>query len=289
MTVEAILLGSAQDAGIPQAGCYCENCQAVRDGSAPRGYATSLALVDHAAGASWLIDATPDFREQFALLRELAPGCGLRGIVLTHAHMGHYAGLVNLGREAMNTRLLPVYASASMGRFLRHNGPWSQLFELGNIALCELSPGSTLDVTPSLSLEPVPVPHRQEYSDTLSFVVRGPQRSLFHCPDIDDWSVWERSLPEVLAGVDVALLDGTFYDRDELPGRDMAEVPHPLITDTLARLEGVATEVVLVHLNHANPVLHEGPARDAVLAAGVTTGDTGQRFSLGAAQAEDAA
>ena len=154
MTVEAILLGSAQDAGIPQAGCYCENCRAVREARAPRGQATCLALVDHAAGACWLIDATPDFREQFALLRELAPGCALRGIILTHAHMGHYAGLVHLGREAMDTRLLPVYASRSMGRFLRHNGPWSQLFETGNIALCEFEPRSALELTPALSVEP---------------------------------------------------------------------------------------------------------------------------------------
>ena len=285
MTVEAILLGSAQDAGVPQAGCYCANCSAVREGRAPREHATSLALVDHQQGASWIVDATPDFREQFTLLRELAPECPLRGILLTHAHMGHYAGLLHLGREAMNTRLLPVYASPAMGRFLRHNGPWSQLFDLGNIALCELQPNVALQLSPGISVEAWEVPHRAEFSDTLAFVVRGPQRSLFHCPDIDSWQAWDQPLGGFLAGIDVALLDATFHSEHDLPGRDMREVPHPLVTDTLERVADTSSEVVLVHLNHTNPLLHEGAERAAVTARGVVIGSTGLRLPLGEAPA----
>ena len=281
MTVEAILLGSAQDAGVPQAGCYCDNCRAVREGGRPREYATSLALVDHDNGASWIIDATPDFREQFALLHEFAPECPLRGIFLTHAHVGHYTGLVHLGREAMNTHLLPVYASAEMAHFVRHNAPWSQLFDLGNIALCELSPREPQALTPALSVEAWPVPHRAEFSDTLAFVVRGPRRSLFHCPDIDAWDAWEQSLANFLEGIDIALLDGTFHSADELPERNLAEIPHPLVTDTVSRLEGVSSEVHLVHLNHTNALLADGEARRSLRARGIGVGATGLRFDLG--------
>lgn len=281
MTVEAILLGSAQDAGVPQAGCYCTNCRAVREGRAQREYATSLALVDHAEGVSWIIDATPDFREQLALLHEFAPDCPLRGILLTHAHIGHYAGLLHLGRESMNTNLLPVYASAGMGHFLRHNAPWSQLFDLGNIALCELPPRAAQQLSPGLSVEAMPVPHRAEFSDTLAFLVRGPQRSLFHCPDIDAWEAWDRPLARFLGDVDIALLDGTFHTAGELPGRDLSEIPHPLVEDTLRHLEGVTSEVHMVHLNHSNALLADGEERRALRARGIGVGATGLRFDLG--------
>ena len=65
-----------------------------------------------------MIDTTPDFREQLALLHRSAPGCRLAGILLTHAHMGHYTGLIQLGREAWNTQRMPVYAPPRMAAFL---------------------------------------------------------------------------------------------------------------------------------------------------------------------------
>ena len=284
MTVEAILLGTAQDGGVPQAGCYCANCGPARTDPTRRRLVACLGLVDHTTRQSWLIDATPDFREQLHTLHNLAPGCPLTGVVLTHAHIGHFAGLIHLGDEAWDTRDLPVYASPRMASFLRDNAPWSQLVAMGNIKLRLLTPGSETQLSPNLHLTPLPVPHRDEFSDTLAFVVRGRSgspRRLFYCPDIDTWDRWEHDLRSFVAGMDVALLDATFFSADELPGRDLSQIPHPLATDTAERLAGVDCDVRLIHLNHSNPLHRVGPERDWLAARGIGVGTFGERWRLG--------
>jgi pyrroloquinoline quinone biosynthesis protein B len=241
-----------------------------------------LGLVDHTTHQSWLIDATPDFREQLHALYRLAPDCPLAGIILTHAHIGHYTGLIHLGREAWDARGLSVYASARMGSFLRKNAPWSQLITLGNIRLHTLTPTpeNEIQLSPNLYLSPMPVPHRDEFSDTLAFVVHGPGRQLFYCPDIDAWDHWEHDVRHFVAQMDVALLDGTFFSADELPGRDLSQIPHPLITDTAERLTGVDCDVWMIHLNHSNPLHRAGPERDWLAAQRIGVGSFGTRWRL---------
>ncbi len=284
--VEAILLGTTQDGGLPQAGCDCINCAPARKDPARRGLVACLGLVDRTAGQSWLIDATPNLPDQLAALQDLAPDCLLAGILLTHAHAGHYTGLIHLGREAWNTHELPVYASSRMARFLRGNAPWSQLVSLANIRLHLLDPGDEVKLSPDLAVIPVPVPHRGEISDTLAFVVcgpsprRGPARRLFYCPDIDSWERWEHDMREFVAEMDVALLDGTFFSSEELGGRDLSDIPHPVATDTAERLAGVECEVRLIHLNHSNPLHWPGPERDWLAARGIGVGVFGDRWRL---------
>jgi pyrroloquinoline quinone biosynthesis protein B len=281
MSVKAILLGIAQDAGVPQVGCYCANCSRAWADPDFRQFVACLGLVDHTNRQSWLIDATPDFREQLHALHNLAPDCTLAGIVLTHAHTGHYAGLIHLGREAMNARGLPVYATPCLANFLCDNAPWSQLVALRNIELRLLTPGTDTQLSPDLHLTPVLVPHRDELSDTLALVVHGPARRLFYCPDIDAWDRWDHNLRDFVAGMDVALLDTTFFSADELPGRDSIEIPHPLATDTAEQLAGVDCDVRLIHLNHTSPLLAPGPERDWLAARGIGVGTFGERWVLG--------
>jgi pyrroloquinoline quinone biosynthesis protein B len=279
--IEAILLGAAQDAGLPQAGCGCERCRRAQADPTLRQFVVSLGIIHRASGQAWMIDATPDFREQLHLLQQAAPECRLAGILLTHAHMGHYTGLIHLGREAWNTRQMPVYATPRMCAFLLRNQPWQQLAKFGNIALRLSPPDKPIELAPGLTATPIAVPHRDEWSDTVAFRMDGPERSLFYCPDIDDWERWDRSLPEMLAQVDVALLDGAFFSPAELPGRNMAEVPHPLATDTAERAAGADCDVRLIHLNHTNPLWDDGVERAWVGERGVGVGATGQQWALG--------
>ncbi|MCL4833227.1 MAG: hypothetical protein KJZ86_12340 [Caldilineaceae bacterium] len=279
--LEAILLGAAQDAGLPQTGCVCDRCRAAQVDPSRRQFVVSLGLIDRAVGQMWMIDATPDFREQLILLQQAAPACSLAGILLTHAHMGHYTGLIQLGREAWNTRHMPVYATPRMCAFLMRNQPWQQLAKFGNIALRLSPPDKPITLSPQLTVTPIPVPHRDEWSDTMAFRVDGPQQSLFYCPDIDDWERWEQPLPALLSQVDVALLDGAFFSPAEIPGRNIAEIPHPLATDTAERAAGSACDVRLIHLNHTNPLWDDGPQRAWVAERGVGVGRTGDRWLLG--------
>lgn len=279
--IEAILLGAAQDAGLPQAGCGCERCRRAAADPALRQFVVSLGIIHRASGQAWMIDATPDFREQVHLLQQAAPECRLAGILLTHAHMGHYTGLIHLGREGWNTRHMSVYATPRMCAFIMRNQPWLQLAKFGNIALRLSPPDKAIHLAPGLTVTPIAVPHRDEWSDTMAFRIDGPHRSLFYCPDIDDWDRWDHSLPAMLAEVDVALLDGAFFSPAELPGRNMADIPHPLATDTVERAAGADCDVNLIHLNHTNPLWDDGLERAWADERGVGVGATGQRWTLG--------
>jgi pyrroloquinoline quinone biosynthesis protein B len=167
-----------------------------------------------------------------------------------------------------------------MAAFLRENGPWSQLVSLNNIRICVLQPGVETRLSPHLCLFPVAVPHRNEYSDTLAFLVRGQGKRLFYCPDIDSWDAWDLDLRSLVSDCDIALLDGTFYSADELPGRDMSRIPHHLATDTARRLAWVNCDVRLIHLNHSNPLHAPGPERDWMTAQGLRVGTRGDRWGL---------
>ena len=289
-----LVLGTAQDGGLPQIACDRDCCRAARADPSRARLVTSLLLVDPRGGQRWLFDATPDLARQL----ERAPGGpvagpareGARpplfdGIFLTHAHLGHYTGLLQLGPEAYAADRQPVHASERMARLLRTQAPWSLLVEGGALELRPLVPGVPVDLAEGLSVTPIAVPHRDELSDTLAFVIRGPRRTLLYLPDVDAWERWDRRLEDVLAEVDVALLDGSFFDAGELPGRDLAEIPHPLVTQTMARLaDAPASErrkVVFTHLNHSNPAADPGsPQAARVRAAGMRVAAEGQAFSL---------
>lgn len=263
--MRALVLGVAQDGGLPHIGCTQQACLTARRDPTRRERVAALGLIDDALGQRFLIDATPDLASQIESLNGGAlprvPVDRRRpvdGILLTHAHIGHYAGLMYLGREALAAQGVPVYATPRMARFLRENGPWSQLVSLGNIELREIEPEREFPLTPGLRVTARRVPHRDEYSDTVGYVVRGTQRSVLYIPDIDKWERWERSLEDEVGRVDLALLDGSFYSADELPGRSLAEIPHPLISETLTRLRirpALRARVLFIHLNHTNRLL----------------------------------
>ena len=267
------MLGTVQDGGLPHAACSHELCERARRDPTTERRVASLAIVLPGRGEVYLVDATPDLPEQLAALddvRRTPPSRSegrvdrdpVDGIFLTHAHVGHYLGLAYLGYEAIHTRDLPVWATPRMAEFLRTNGPWSQLVTLGNIALRELPPGAEVELGDRVRVRAVPVPHRDEYADTVGFRIEGPSSTVLYVPDTDSWDAWGGRLARELDGVDVALLDGTFYSAAELPGRDVSKIGHPLITDTLERLGGSVEagelRVLFTHLNHSNPALGAG-------------------------------
>jgi pyrroloquinoline quinone biosynthesis protein B len=292
--VQVVVLGTAQDGGVPQAGCDCARCVAARRDPGRRRRVASLGLWMPGRRRMYLVDATPDLGEQLETLNRLRPRAvgkpdrrPVDGVLLTHAHIGHYLGLAFFGFESIDSHDLPVYASARMADFLRANGPWSLLVSRRNVELRALVPGTAVELEPGLSVTPFTVPHRDELSDTLGFVVRGPRHALLYVPDTDSWSTWEVPLPMLLRRkrIDVALLDGTFHGSAELPDRDVRKIGHPLMTDTASLLgdavRGGALRVYFTHLNHSNPVLDPtSPERRALLTAGFAVAEDGQVIDL---------
>lgn len=288
--VSLMVLGTAQDGGRPQ--IANPNDRAWHEASRRR-IASALALVDQRAGETrrWLFDATPDIRAQLQMLDErfpLARPIGLDGIFLTHAHIGHYTGLMFFGRESAGARGLPVHAMHDMKAFLENNGPWSQLVRYNNISLNLIRAGEPVELTPQLSVVPLTVPHRQEFSEVAAFHIRGPARTALYLPDINSWEQWDAQGAQIenyIHLVDYAFLDGTFYANGEIPGRDMSGFPHPFITHSMQRFAALPAseraKIRFIHLNHTNPANDPGtPARRAIEAAGFSVAREGDIVCL---------
>lgn len=257
-----IVLGTVQDAGSPHMGCEKPCCIGLFENPEPNRKVVSLGLVDPLEKKYWLVEASPDF---IAQCRELKITSGFEhakspdGIFLTHAHIGHYTGLMYLGKESYNSRSVPVFAMTRMKGFLIKNGPWSQLFKLNNIKINNINHQEEIKLTNNLSITPFLVPHRDEFSETVGFKINGPKKSVLFIPDIDKWGKWNKNLIHEIKKADFALLDGTFYDSKEVNNRDISEIPHPFIIETMALFKkeknSEKSKINFIHLNHTNPLL----------------------------------
>jgi pyrroloquinoline quinone biosynthesis protein B len=257
-TWEIVVLGVAQDAGIPHLRCTQELCASIRAGKRPPERVASLGVVHRGTGRAYLFDATPDFVSQ---VTDLTGGRAPDGIFLTHAHIGHYTGLMYLGRESIDAAGVPVYATDRMTRFLTENGPWSQLVALKNIDLRQVAPDSAVDLGGGLRVTAMQVPHRDELSDTVGYLIESPTTRALYIPDIDQWQKWPRPIRDLADEVDLAFVDGTFASADEIPGRSIADIPHPLMPATRDLLRGTRAQLWFIHLNHTN---RELDAKDVV-------------------------
>jgi len=279
------ILGTAQDAGFPQAGCQKTCCQKYYDGELPKMMTSCIAIVDPDSETYWVIDATPDFKEQLYILESSYPGYSLGGIFLTHAHVGHYTGLIHLGREIIGANAIPVYAMPRMADFLINNGPWSQLVSLKNINIITVQSDSTVRLNDRVSITPIQVPHRDEFSETVGYKIFGSHASLLFIPDIDKWSKWDRNIKTEIQKIDFALLDGSFYQNGEIPGRDMAQIPHPFIEESLELFKEMndadRNKIQFIHFNHTNPVIdHRSDAYQSVIKSGMGVAEVGAKLTL---------
>jgi pyrroloquinoline quinone biosynthesis protein B len=281
-----VVLGSVQDGGSPHPGCKKKCCEKLFEHPDPQRKVTALAVVDPVSGQTWLFEASPDIVTQLNELsrhrhdKRYLPDA----IFLTHAHIGHYAGLMYLGREALGSKDVKVYAMPRMREFLSQNGPWSQLIVLQNVQLHPLKNDSTIQLSPRLKVTPFLVPHRDEFSETVGFFVEGKKKFLF-IPDIDKWSKWQRNIVEEIKKVDYAFIDGTFYDTAEIHDRDMSEIPHPFVTESMAFFKDLPAaekkKINFIHFNHTNPLLDNvSAAYLGVRAKGFSVAQKGQVFSL---------
>jgi len=272
-----VVLGTLQDGGSPHMGCVKDCCATER----PNDYVVSLGVIDESKHL--LFDASPDIVEQTNYLQSISPAKELE-IFLTHAHMGHYAGLIHLGKESANTNQIPVYAMPRMVQFLQNNGPWSQLIDLENISIQPIQNKTPVFVSPRLKVTPLVVPHRDEFSETVGFLVEGQSKRALYIPDIDKWDLWDIDINTLVTQVDYAFIDATFFEDGEIP-RPMSEVPHPFVEESITRFKSLAIEeknkIYFIHLNHTNPArdpFYEG--RIAIEKQGYHFATFGMRFSL---------
>lgn len=280
------ILGVTQDAGYPQAGCYQAHCvSGWKDADLRRG-AVSLGLIDPKSHKKYLFEATPNLPEQLYKLELEAPSDRFEfsGVFISHAHIGHYVGLMYFGQEVMGSTNIAVYSMPRMLKFLQTNGPWSQLVSYKNIILKPLQDGKILNLG-QLKVTPFLVPHRDEYSETVGYRIVGPNKSAIFIPDINKWHQWKTDIAALIKTVDYAFLDASFFADGELPGRDMSLIPHPFVTETMTTLQHISREnrnkVWFIHMNHTNPLLNPmSPESQKVNSAGYNIAVEGSRFVL---------
>ena len=275
------VLGIVQDAGYPHIGCEKDCCKAVSPGDY---FVSCLGLVDKTNNKRYLFDATPDIHNQLNLLEKFSDDNLVDGIFLTHAHIGHYTGLMYLGREGLGGKNIMVYALKRMSKFLTKNGPWDQLVKLNNISIQTISNKEFVKLSENIFVIPIRVPHRDEYSETVGYKIIGKSKKILFIPDIDKWDEWKKSIIEEVKLVDYAFIDGTFYNGTEL-NRDMREIPHPSIEETLQLFSNQPVaernKIYFIHINHTNPILtNKNGIRDLVEGLGFNIAQRGLKFKL---------
>ena len=272
--ISLVVLGTVQDGGSPHIGCQKDCCKHLFESPDPNRKVVSLGLVDPGNDVTFIFEATPDFPEQVEMLGRHGNDERLPdGIFLTHAHIGHYSGLMYLGREAVNANSIPVYAMPRMKSFLEENGPWSQLVSIQNIAIQPLQHRQELFLSDQISVIPFSVPHRDEFSETVGYQINGLNKKALFIPDIDKWDKWDRDIIEEIAKVDYAFLDATFFDGEEINHRDISEIPHPFIIESMEKFRVLPAsekaKIYFIHFNHTNPALHPESAKaQAILSEG---------------------
>ena len=280
------VLGIAQDAGYPHIDCVKDCCQAFYDGEESKKLISCLGLVDLKENKKYIFDATPNFTEQTRYLTEhhLDNGHIIDGIFLTHAHIGHYTGLMYLGFEALGTEKVPVYMMPRMKQYIENNGPWSQLVSYNNIDIHTMKNDSIISLDRYIKITPLVVPHRDEFSETVGYRIQGVKKTALFIPDIDKWERWELNIVEEVKKVDYAFLDASFFKDGELD-RDMTKIPHPFTTETTTLFENetitTKNKVIFIHFNHSNPTIKKSHhLKDSILKLGFKFAKQGDVFNL---------
>jgi len=253
------VIGTSQDGGYPHLGCKEECCQMAWNNPLVKRFPSSIALVDMNVRKYWLFDITPEVKEQIHMLDAFE--CELAGVFITHAHIGHYMGLINFGLEVMNLNSIPVYVMPKMKDYIQKNSMFSQLIKNKNIILNSLNDNQNIIINENFSVKPFQVPHRNELSETVGFMIKGSEKSIIYLPDIDSWKNFKNALFELIKYNNLLFLDGTFYSKKEIKNRDISRIPHPEIIDTMRMLshlkENDKKKIHFIHFNHTNDALRE--------------------------------
>ncbi|PSG99403.1 MAG: pyrroloquinoline quinone biosynthesis protein PqqB [Nanohaloarchaea archaeon SW_7_43_1] len=265
------VLGNAQDGGVPHLGCECELCEQAREKPEEAKKIASLLLEEgdgENSNARYLIDATPDLRYQIT-------GKYIDGVFLSHEGLGHMTGLLFLGKESHNYEGIPVYTSEKANEFLQKNDPYRLLKDRGNIDVYEIEDGDEQNLMNGC-IEIMETEHPRVNTNNFCFMIHGKEKKLFYVSDVHEWS---HEIKQKVKEADIAILDGTFWSADEIDR--YSEVSHPTITNTMAEMEDVNTEIYFTHLNHTNPAYREdSEERGELEKRGFEIAEQGMEFKI---------
>lgn len=264
--VSVTILGTAQDGGIPQAGCSCRRCLDAHRDLKLRKYPVSLGILG-VDGTKHIIEITKNLSEQLVIWTPDKNELFIPETVsITHLHLGHVEGIGQLGKPVMGLREVEVYLSPKNKDVFDNRSDIVLMEDEGNIRTHSKNFNHPFEPKDGcgFSLEFIPIPHRSELGDNAAIIIKAEGKSILFMPDQDSWGETldyhsKENIRDFLKmfDIDEALIDGTFWSMDELPRRDISKIPHPTIQETIQLLgskrEG-DPEISFLHLNHSNPV-----------------------------------
>ena len=264
--VSVTILGTAQDGGIPQAGCSCQRCLDAHRDLKLRKYPVSLGILG-VDGTKHIIEITKNLSEQLVIWTPDKNELFIPETVsITHLHLGHVEGIGQLGKPVMGLREVDVYLSPKNKDVFDNRSDIVLMEDEGNIRTHSKNfyhPFEPKDGC-GFSLQFIPIPHRSELGDNAAIKIKAEGKSILFMPDQDSWGETldyhsKENIRDFLKmfDIDEALIDGTFWSMDELPRRDISKIPHPTIQETIQLLgskRGGDPEISFLHLNHSNPV-----------------------------------
>jgi pyrroloquinoline quinone biosynthesis protein B len=287
------VLGSAAGGGFPQWNCNCRNCAGVRSGSLrSRPRTQSSIFVRGDAGADGvLFNASPDILEQIRSNPVMQPARALRdsaiaGVILMDGQIDHATGLFMLRERGTP---LPLWCTDAVEQDLTQGNPVLRvLSHYCGVQRHRITPdGSAFDVpgVPDLGFRALPLsskaapysPHREQpvAGDNIGMLITDARsrRSAFYAPGL---GAIAPPVFDAMAGADAVLVDGTFWDDDEMPrlglgrktARDIGHLPQSGAGGMIEWLDRLPahTRRLLIHINNTNPILDEDSDERAVLA-----------------------
>ncbi|HEY0230319.1 MAG TPA: pyrroloquinoline quinone biosynthesis protein PqqB [Dokdonella sp.] len=301
------VLGSAAGGGFPQWNCNCRQCKGVRDGSIDARARTQSSLALSGNDVDWLLcNASPDILTQLRAFPSLQPArairdTAIRAIVLMDAQIDHVTGLYML-RE--HRRPLEIWCTEAVREDLQHGNPlfallkhycgvdWRPIALDGAPFEIDSVPGLRLRALPLLSNAPPYSPHRDRPvpGDNIGLVVENLDdgKRLFYAPGLGEI---EPAIAAAMHGAQCVMVDGTCWTDDEMIALGLSkkrarDMGHRAISGAGGMLEWLrdlpaSTRRILIHINNTNPVLDEGGAEYAQLAAaGVELAYDGMDFRI---------
>ncbi|WP_082512693.1 pyrroloquinoline quinone biosynthesis protein PqqB [Afipia sp. Root123D2] len=295
--MRVVVLGAAAGGGVPQWNCNCRICSAARLNN-PGLQSTQASIAVSADDHHWfLINASPDLRQQMATNPQLHPQAGhlrhspLTGVILTNGEVDAVAGLLSL-REGWP---FTIYAHPRVLEILKANSIFNVLDEARvprepiafdapfEPALPDGS-ASGLVVTPfavsgksAWYLENEAGDRIEEAGDTLGLRVAD-KASGAHFYFLAACAAVDEELKDRLRGAPLIFFDGTLWRDDELiaaglghkTGQRMGHIAMSGQGGAMAALADLGiTRKIFLHINNSNPAwLHGSAERNAVDRAG---------------------
>jgi pyrroloquinoline quinone biosynthesis protein B len=308
--LRVVVLGAAAGGGVPQWNCGCPVCRASRT-EHPELQSTQASIAVSADGDHWyLINASPDLRQQLIATPQLHPRAGklrhspISGVILTNGEIDAVAGLLSM-REGWpftiyaHARVLSILKANSMFNVLSEKNVRRQPIELDRAFEPTLPDGaaSGLEITPFAApgksawyLDGSSHPAGEDGAgDTLGLRI-GDTRTgnyfyfLAACAGVTD------ELKSRLAGAPLIFFDGTVWRDDELiaaglgnkTGQGMGHIAMSGDQGAIAALAGLDIDrKIFLHINNSNPVLlHDSAERKTAERAGWQIAADGTEITL---------